>query len=202
MKFAMAVHGTRGHVQPCAAIGLELQRRGHDVRVGVPPDMLEFVESTGLHPVAYGPDAHAMHEEDFVHNFWNIKTPVEVLRASQTYLDQVWTEMGTTLISLATGADLLMTGMIQQGLAANVAEYEGIPLVGLHCFPVRVNGRLLPHVPSAIARGAISTLWWAHWRMTKTVENAQRRKQRDGGPRARRDADIAAPKSVGERTRA
>jgi UDP:flavonoid glycosyltransferase YjiC (YdhE family) len=175
MKFALAVHGTRGDVQPCAAIGLELQRRGHDVRVGVPPDMLGFVESTGLHPVAYGPDALAMHEEDFVHNFWNIKTPVEVVRASHAYLDQVWAEMGTTLASLADGADLLMTGMIQQGLAANVAEHLGIPLVGLHCFPVRVNGRLLPYVPPSVVRGAISTLWWVHWRMTKASENAQRR---------------------------
>ncbi|MGB9252604.1 MAG: glycosyltransferase [Mycobacterium sp.] len=175
MRFALAVHGTRGDVQPCAAVGLELQRRGHDVRIGAPPDMLGFVESTGLQPVAYGPDAQAMHQEDFVHNFWNIKTPVQVVRAGQAYLDRVWAEMSTVLTSLADGADLLMTGMVQQGLAANVAEYEGIPLVGLHCFPVRVNGRLLPHVPPPVARGAISTLWWVHWRMTKTVENAQRR---------------------------
>jgi UDP:flavonoid glycosyltransferase YjiC (YdhE family) len=175
MKFALAVHGTRGDVQPCAAVGLELQRRGHQVRVAVPPDMLGFVTSTGLTPVAYGPPAQAMHEEDFVHNFWNIKTPVQVVRAGQAYLDQVWAEMGTTLRSLADGADLLLTGLIQQGLASNVAECYDIPLAGLHCFPVRVNGRLLPHVPPPVVRGAISTLWWVHWRMTKAAEDAQRR---------------------------
>ena len=175
MKFALAIHGTRGDVEPCAAVGLELQRRGHEVRIAVPPDMLGFVESTGLTPLCYGPDAQAMHEEDFVHNFWNIKTPLKVVRAGKEYLSQIWAEMGTTLAAVADGADLLLTGMIQQGLAANVAEYYDIPLAALHCFPVRVNGRLLPMVPSPVTRTAVSALWWLHWRMTKAAEDAQRR---------------------------
>jgi UDP:flavonoid glycosyltransferase YjiC (YdhE family) len=175
MKFALAVHGTRGDVEPCAAVGLELQRRGHEVRVAVPPDMLGFVESAGLTPVCYGPDAQAMHEQDFVHNFWNITTPIKVVRAGKEYLSQVWADMGTTLASLADGADLLLTGMIQQGLAMNVAEFYGIPLAALHSFPVRVNGRLLPMVPPPVTRSAVSALWWLHWRMTRAAEDAQRR---------------------------
>jgi UDP:flavonoid glycosyltransferase YjiC (YdhE family) len=175
MKFALAIHGTRGDVEPCAAVGLELLRRGHEVRVAVPPDMLGFVESAGLAAVAYGPDSREMHEEDYIHNFWNIQTPFKVLRAAKEQLSQVWAEMGTTLTSLADEADLLLTGMIQQGLAANVAEYYDIPLAGLHCFPVRVNGQLLPMLPSPVTRSAISALWWVHWRMTKAAEDAQRR---------------------------
>lgn len=175
MKFALAVHGTRGDVEPCAAVGLELLRRGHEVRMGVPPNMRDFVESAGLTAVAYGPDSQKLHDEDFVHNFWNIQTPVRVVRAAKEYLREVWAEMGTTLASLADGADLLLTGMIQQGLAANVAEYQGIPLVGLHCFPVRVNGQLVPILPSPLIRFGISALWWVHWRMTKEAEDAQRR---------------------------
>ena len=56
MKFALAVHGTRGDVEPCAAVGLELLRRGHEVRIAVPPNLIGFVESAGLAAVAYGPD--------------------------------------------------------------------------------------------------------------------------------------------------
>ncbi|MBV9352768.1 MAG: glycosyltransferase [Mycobacterium sp.] len=175
MRFALAMHGTRGDVEPCATIGLELLRRGHEVRVGVPPDMLDFVQSAGLAPVPYGPDARGMHDEDFVHDFWNVQTPFKVVRAAKEYLNQVWAEMGRTLTSLADGADLLLTGMIQQGLAANVAEYYGIPLAGLHCFPVRVNGQLLPMLPSPLVRCGISALWWLHWRVTKGAEDAQRR---------------------------
>jgi UDP:flavonoid glycosyltransferase YjiC (YdhE family) len=175
MKFALAIHGTRGDVEPCAAVGLELLRRGHEVRIAVPPDMLRFVESGELAAVPYGPDAREMHDVDYVHNFWNIQTPFKVLRAAKEQLSQVWAEMGTTLTSLADEADLLLTGMIQQGLAANVAEYYDIPLAGLHCFPVRVNGQLFPMLPSPLIRSGISALWWLHWRMTKGAEDAQRR---------------------------
>ena len=149
MRFALAIHGSRGDVEPFAAVALELLNRGHEVRMAVPPNMLGFVESAGLAAVAYGPSSEAVNEEDFVRNFWGISTPVKVVRASKYYLGEVWAEMGDTLTSLAAGTDLLMTGMVQQGLAINVAEYHRIPLAELHCFPVRVNGQILPS--SAVA---------------------------------------------------
>ncbi len=43
MRFVLAVHGTRGDVEPCAAVGLELQRRGHEVQMAVAPNMVDFV---------------------------------------------------------------------------------------------------------------------------------------------------------------
>ena len=57
MKFVLAVHGTRGDVEPCAAVAMELQRRGHDVSMAVPPNLVGFIESAGLTGVAYGPDS-------------------------------------------------------------------------------------------------------------------------------------------------
>jgi UDP:flavonoid glycosyltransferase YjiC (YdhE family) len=137
--------------------------------------MLGFVESAGLEAIPYGPPAREMHNEDYVHNFWDIRTPIRVVRAGKEYLSQVWAEMGATLTSLADGADLLLTGMIQQGLAVNVAEYYDIPLAALHCFPVRANGHLLPPLPSPLVRSAISALWWVHWCVTKAAEDTQRR---------------------------
>ena len=56
MKFVVACYGGRGDVEPCAAVGVELLRRGHEVRVAVPPDLVGFVEAAGLGAVAYGPD--------------------------------------------------------------------------------------------------------------------------------------------------
>jgi UDP:flavonoid glycosyltransferase YjiC (YdhE family) len=176
MKFALAVHGSRGDVEPFAAVGRELQNRGHEVRMAVPPNMLGFVESAGLDAVAYGPSSEAVNEEEFIRNVWSISTPVKVIRASKYYLGEVWAEMGATLTSVADGADLLMTSMIQQGLAINVADYHGIPLAQLHCFPVRVNSAILPAVPSSLTRTGIAALWWAHWIITKKADDRQRRK--------------------------
>src|SRR5580693_6735684 len=136
MKFVLASYGTRGDIEPCAAVGRELLRRGHDVRMAVPPNMLGFVELAGLAAVACGPDEHALlHNADFV-RLSKIQNPITLQREYIEYVTQVWVEMGTTLTALANGADLLLTGMSeQQGLAANVAEYYDIPLAVLHFFP-------------------------------------------------------------------
>jgi UDP:flavonoid glycosyltransferase YjiC (YdhE family) len=42
MRFVLAVHGTRGDVEPCATVGLQLQRRGHEVHMAVAPNMVDF----------------------------------------------------------------------------------------------------------------------------------------------------------------
>ena len=54
MKFVLASYGSRGDVEPCVAVGRELLRRGHDVRMAVPPELVDFAESAGFAAVAYG----------------------------------------------------------------------------------------------------------------------------------------------------
>jgi UDP:flavonoid glycosyltransferase YjiC (YdhE family) len=75
MKFVVAGYGSRGDVEPCAAAALELLRRGHDVRMAVPPNMLGFVESAGLVRVAYGPDSR----EDRIASFLSITMPSSLI---------------------------------------------------------------------------------------------------------------------------
>ena len=64
--------------------------------------------------------------------------------------------MGTTLMSLADGADLLLTTRIGEEPAANVAEYYDIPLATLHYFPVRANGQLVPILLAPLGRSAMT----------------------------------------------
>ncbi|HYB35146.1 MAG TPA: glycosyltransferase [Mycobacterium sp.] len=162
MKFVVAGYGSRGDIEPCAAVGRELLRRGHDVRMAVPPNMLGFVESAGLAAVAYGPDAPALlHDADFLRK---IQNPISVLPEVMDHVTQLWVEMGTTLMSLANGADLLLAGTNEQALAANIAEYYSIPLAALHCFPMREFVPILP-----------PPLGWLDWRIKKEAEDAQRR---------------------------
>ncbi|HVP50494.1 MAG TPA: glycosyltransferase, partial [Terriglobales bacterium] len=68
MKLVLACYGTRGDVEPFAAVGRELLRRGHDVRMAVAPDVVGFVESAGLAAVAYGLETQAW--LDAFRNFW------------------------------------------------------------------------------------------------------------------------------------
>ncbi|HTX97924.1 MAG TPA: glycosyltransferase [Mycobacterium sp.] len=180
MKFVLAAHGTRGDVEPCAAAGVELLRRGHEVRMAVPPNLLDFVESSGLAAVRYGPDTQEQVNAaaDFVHHAFKPQNPVNLVRAGKDLFIEGWAQMGKTLASLADGADLLVTGQTYHGVAANVAEFHDIPLAALHHMPICINGRLaLPSIPSPapLVRSALRAAWWLYWRITKDVDDAQRR---------------------------
>jgi UDP:flavonoid glycosyltransferase YjiC (YdhE family) len=175
MKFVLAVHGTRGDVEPCAAVGVELLRRGHEVRMAAPPNMLGFVKSVGLDAVAYGPDSLAQLEEPIFRKWYTVRNPISVLREGAEYVTRGWAEMSATLTSLADGADLIVTGQTYQGVPANVAEYYGIPFAALHYFPQRPNGHLIPHLPAPVLRFAWTVSGWVYWRVTKKAEDAQRR---------------------------
>jgi UDP:flavonoid glycosyltransferase YjiC (YdhE family) len=177
MKIALAVHGTRGDVEPCAAVGRELLRRGHDVRMAVPPNLIGFVESAGVPgAVAYGPDSQKQLDADFFRDFWKVQNPVTLVRKGMEYITEGWAEMSQTLMALSEDADILLTGTTYQEVVANVAECRGIPLAALHYFPARVNSHIVAFpAPSAVVRSVWTAAEWLHWRMMKNAEDAQRR---------------------------
>ena len=135
MRFVLAGYGSRGDVEPLAALARGLLHRGHDVCMAVPPNMLGFVESAGLAAVAFGSDPQEPGGGDVAANT-NIQNPIGVATELLQHIAEACADWGTTLLELANGADLLLTGKGEQGLAANVAEYYGIPVAALHFFPV------------------------------------------------------------------
>jgi UDP:flavonoid glycosyltransferase YjiC (YdhE family) len=180
MKFVVASYGTRGDVEPCVAVGRELLRRGHEVRMAVSPDLVGFAESAGLNAVASGPDlqaildAHRRFWTYFFGNFWKIRDLIRLRREVWEPAVRCWEEISTTLTSLADGADLLFTSLNYEDAAANVAEYYDIPLATLHYFPIRANGQLLPLLPASVGRSAIKVYDWIGWRVEKKFGDAQR----------------------------
>jgi UDP:flavonoid glycosyltransferase YjiC (YdhE family) len=76
MRFVLATLGTRGDVEPCATIGRELQRRGHDVRMAVPPNYIGFVKSAGLASVVgHGPD-QTLQNENIARKYGETPNPI------------------------------------------------------------------------------------------------------------------------------
>jgi UDP:flavonoid glycosyltransferase YjiC (YdhE family) len=155
MKFVVASYGSRGDVEPCVAVGRELLRRGHDVRMAVPPNLVGFIESAGLAAVAYGPDSQLV--EGFRSQFREIQNPIGKIQAATEHITEVWADKGATLTELANGAEMIVAGITEQGLAANVADYYDIPLAAVHMYPIGV----LEH-------------GWLDWRITKVAEAAHR----------------------------
>jgi UDP:flavonoid glycosyltransferase YjiC (YdhE family) len=198
MKFVLASYGTRGDVEPCAAVGRELLRRGHEVHIAVAPDLVGFAESVGLAAVSYGPDARTwqdLHRDLLTHmfrKFWKIRELSRLRREDWELYVQCWDEAKATLMSLADGADLLLTIVIAEQAAANIAEHYDIPLATLHTFPMRPNGQLVPVLPASWGRSAMTVSEWLGWPMTKKLEDAQRLElglPKATGPSSRRIAE-------------
>ncbi|AMU77597.1 glycosyltransferase [Mycobacteroides abscessus] len=184
MKFVLASYGTRGDIEPCAAVGRELIRRGHDVCMAVPPDLIGFVEAAGLTAVPYGPDLRSVldaHREFWTHffrNFWRVQELIAKRREVVEPFLLCWKDIVGTLTSLAEGADLLFTGVNFEDAAGNVAEYHDIPLATLHLFPLRSNGQFVPFLPARLGRSAMKAGEWLAWQNAKKVERVQREELR------------------------
>ena len=197
MKVVLAANGTRGDVEPCATVGLELLRRGHEVRMAVPPNLVDFVESAGLAAVGCGPDSQegVNAAADFVDHAFKLQNPINLVRVGRELFVDGWAQMSRTLTSLADGADLLVTGHTYHGVVANVAEYYDIPVAGLHYFPICVNGQLAhPSIPlpTPVVRSTMRAAWRLYWRISKGVDDAQRRElglPRAAAPAAKRMAE-------------
>ena len=114
-------------------------------------------------------------------------------RETEEFATRCWGEMTTALTSVADGADLLLTGLIFEQPAANVAEYYDVPLATLHFFPVRAHGHLLPFVPPFLSRTGMTLNDWLAWRGMRKGEDAQRREL------GLRNATGPAPRRIAER---
>lgn len=199
MKFVLTSYGGRGDVEPAVVIGRELQRRGHDVLMAVPPNLIAFTEAAGLAATGYGLDSRAILDTQrrywtcYFRTPWKIKELTRLGRETAEFATRCWEEMTTNLVPLVHGADLLLTGLIFEQPAVNVAECYDVPLSTLHFFPVRPHGQLLRFLPAPAARAAMTVNDWLIWRGTRKAEDAQRREL--GLPKAKGPA----PRRVAER---
>jgi len=183
MKIALAVYGTRGDVEPSLAVGCELVRRGHDVRVAVPPDLVALAESAGFTAIAYGPDSQIALAKNSSANFYGestqrsgqIRRAAKVWRDDWKFNEQCRLELSRVLLSLTEGTDLLFHGQVFEDLADNVAEYYGVPFATLHYIPLRPNGQLLWFLPAALSRAAMTAFWWVTSRVAGNAEKRERR---------------------------
>ncbi|QEN13255.1 glycosyltransferase [Mycolicibacterium sp. ELW1] len=180
MKFALVNWGSRGEIEPCAAVGRELLRRGHDVHIAVAPDLVGFAESVGLTAVAFGPRLNDIlgRYRDFWTSFfrapWRIRSLGRMYRDFLDPLSESRSEMIPTLAAMAQSADLVLTTMNFEEVAVSVAERYNIPLATLQWFPLRANGRLLPIRPAWLGRSIMTAFQWVAWRGSKNFEDAQR----------------------------
>ncbi len=59
MRIVLLARGTRGDVQPMVVLAAELRRRGHEVILGAPPNLVYFAAQAGFDARPVRPDFHA-----------------------------------------------------------------------------------------------------------------------------------------------
>ena len=179
MRVALALIGSRGDVQPGLVLAGALRERGHDVRVGVAPNLVGFAQRWGLPARAVGIDSAAVLASDLVRSRLHARDPRVRVRAAREVSTIGWDELRVGALDLAADADLLVTGLLGQEVGSAVAEATGTAFAALHYCPVRAAGSVpwlavAPDRPP-VQRGLARTGERLRWALTRDAENAQRR---------------------------
>ncbi|MET7769851.1 glycosyltransferase [Nocardia sp. NPDC005366] len=139
MRISIPLTGTRGDVQPVVALGLELRRRGHDVLLGAPPNLVDFVAATGLAVRACGPDIQQLYSSDEGQRALAAGNTLRLMHLVARQMAGYAEQMNREVIDVCAGADLIVATTVTEDRASSVAEALDIPLASLHYFPCRDN---------------------------------------------------------------
>ncbi|QUQ62426.1 glycosyltransferase [Kutzneria sp. CA-103260] len=121
MRVLLSTIGSRGDVQPVAALALRLREIGHEARLCAPPDFREWIEGLGIDFVPLGPEVRPATKPDS-----------EVRRLGATPEGRKQLMEGTvatqfeTLLPAADGCDVVLGWSALQLAAPSVAEKLGI----------------------------------------------------------------------------
>jgi len=124
MRVLLSTIGSRGDVQPLVALAWQLRALGQDVRLCVPPDFRDWIESFGFPVTPIGPEVRQ----------WAAGSPPAPPAASPSEMRRLLAE-GTvatqfeTIAAAAEGCDLVVAATALQIAARSVAEKKGIPYV-------------------------------------------------------------------------
>ncbi|MDO9354879.1 MAG: glycosyltransferase [Solirubrobacteraceae bacterium] len=138
MKVSLLAVGTRGDTQPCAALGVRLRERGHEVSIVAPHNYESLIVDAGLEyrPLEFDPAKIVQSEvgqellssgpAGFVKNFRKVVGPI----AGQIMQD---------CAAGSADADVIVASPAG-GLGRHISEHLGVPQVLMHFQPSEPTG--------------------------------------------------------------
>lgn len=123
MRVLLTGVGTRGDVQPVVALAAEMRRRGHEVRLCVPPNFIDWVGGLGFTATSIG---IAMRQPSGAAAAQASPPTPEQIRALVAHLVR---DQFDATASAAEGCDVIVAGGAHQYAARSIAERLGIPSV-------------------------------------------------------------------------
>jgi len=123
MRVLLTAVGTRGDVQPVVALAAEMRRRGHDVRLCIPPNFIDWVGGLGFTATPIGiamrPPSGAAATQA------STPTPEQV----RALLEHLARDQFDATAQAAEGCAVIVAGGAHQYAARSIAERLGIPSV-------------------------------------------------------------------------
>jgi vancomycin aglycone glucosyltransferase len=131
MRVLLSTIGSRGDVQPLLALAMELKGLGQQVKMCVPPDFRDWIESFGISVTPIGPELRTLTASK------SPAMPVSVSpeRRRELAAGTVATQF-ETVAAAAEGCDMIVAATALQIAARSVAERMRIPYVFATYCPV------------------------------------------------------------------
>jgi vancomycin aglycone glucosyltransferase len=120
MRVLLSTIGSRGDVQPLVALALALRDLGQEVRLCVPPDFRDWIESLGLPVIPIGPELRSTGKAN---PMADPPTPEQM----RQIMEGVVATQVETITAAAQGCDRIVGATALQIAAPSVAERMGIP---------------------------------------------------------------------------
>lgn len=169
MRVAMVSIGTRGDAQPFVVLADELVRRGHQVVLGLSPNLVDFAARAGLEAKPIGPDILAFLESDQGRTLSASGNARQLVDRMMQFLHEHASTMDSQIRGLCESADVIVASALTEDSAACVAEASAVPFAALHPFPWRrtravpvpvMTTRSLPPMFNLATWWLIERLWW------------------------------------------
>ncbi|GAB2530468.1 glycosyltransferase [Nocardia heshunensis] len=139
MRIAIPLTGTRGDVHPVVGLAVELRRRGHEVLLGAPPNLVDFVTAAGLPAQPCGPDVQQLYSSEEGQRALAAGNTLRLMQLVGQQMAEYGERMNREVIEVCSKAELIVSSTVTEDRASSVAEAMGVPLVSLHYFPCRMN---------------------------------------------------------------
>lgn len=144
MRITVLALGTRGDVYPMTALAAELARRGHQVRLGVSPNLMDAGRKLGLDTVPIGWDTQQALASSRGQAWINATDPHAWIRNAYAVSKPFDEKLDGEVIGACSDSDAIVAGIMLKWRAAILAKARGIPLVVQDVFP-NVPNDVVPH---------------------------------------------------------
>jgi vancomycin aglycone glucosyltransferase len=122
MRVLLSTIGSRGDVQPLVALALALRDLGQEVRLCVPPDFRDWIESLGIPVTPIGPELRPTGKA-------NPSAALPTPEQRRQMIEGTVATQFETIAAAARGCDVIVGATALQIAAPSIAERMGIPYV-------------------------------------------------------------------------